>query len=247
MPTSEAKIAANQRNAQLSTGPRTEAGKNIVRHNAKRDGITGQITTLSASDRPFFENLRTEFIRDLAPKTTMELKLASSIAWDTWRLDLLRVTEMSLYTIGAEHPANAVDCDDPEIRAAMVNARTFCQQSAKLALLSLYEQRLNRSLHKNLATLRVLQADRKAEEENVRKDEITLARANRVTGKPYKVAAAAANGGYVFTNEEIITAANRELDLELANTALWGVNCHKEAAAIAAATNLVSWPSDVVA
>jgi hypothetical protein len=37
--TSEAKIAANRRNAQLSTGPRTAAGKMRVRRNALRHGL----------------------------------------------------------------------------------------------------------------------------------------------------------------------------------------------------------------
>jgi hypothetical protein len=37
--TSKRKIAANRKNAQASTGPRTEAGRAASRHNARRHGL----------------------------------------------------------------------------------------------------------------------------------------------------------------------------------------------------------------
>ena len=40
--TSAAKIEANRRNGRLSKGPKTEAGKDISRRNALRDGFTAQ-------------------------------------------------------------------------------------------------------------------------------------------------------------------------------------------------------------
>lgn len=42
--TSEAKIAANRRNARCSTGPRTTAGKMRVRRNALRHGLAALVT-----------------------------------------------------------------------------------------------------------------------------------------------------------------------------------------------------------
>ena len=97
-------INANRLNAQKSTGATSPQGKAITRMNAKRDGFTGQITTLSDEDRPVFEKFKSQFIADLAPKTTMELSLATSIAWDTWRLNHLRAVEMNLYAIGSRKP-----------------------------------------------------------------------------------------------------------------------------------------------
>ena len=41
----EEQIAANRRNAELSSGPKTEAGRNRSRMNALRHGLTGQVTT----------------------------------------------------------------------------------------------------------------------------------------------------------------------------------------------------------
>jgi len=39
----EAQTNANRQNSRKSTGPRTEAGKNIARFNALRHGLTGHI------------------------------------------------------------------------------------------------------------------------------------------------------------------------------------------------------------
>src|SRR5580658_2084622 len=153
----EKQIEANRKNAQNSTGPRTDEGKSIARLNAKRDGFTGQITTLSDEDRPVFEKFKSQFIADLAPKTVMELSLATSIAWDTWRLNHLRAVEMNMYALGAANNAVEVESDNPEIHTAISGAVTFVDEAKRLALMSMYEQRMNRSIHKNLTTLRQLQ------------------------------------------------------------------------------------------
>src|ERR1700683_4362340 len=117
--TSEKQIEANRINALSSTGPKSPESKAKTRLNALRDGITGQVTTLSEEDRPIFENLKAELIADLAPKTVMELKLASSIAWDTWRLDHLRAVEMNMYALGAQAAENFAGCDDPQLDTAL--------------------------------------------------------------------------------------------------------------------------------
>ena len=59
---SEKQIAANRINAQLSPGPSSPEAKAKTRMNAMRDGITGQVITLSDEDRPIFEKLKAELI-----------------------------------------------------------------------------------------------------------------------------------------------------------------------------------------
>src|ERR1700733_13318236 len=121
---SEKQIAANRINAQNSPGPSTPEARAKVRTNAMRDGITGQVITLSDEDLPIFEKLKSDLIEDLAPKTTMELRLASSIAWDTWRLDHLRAIEMNLYALGTQDVETAADCDTPELDTAISSVLT---------------------------------------------------------------------------------------------------------------------------
>src|ERR1700685_276208 len=133
----EKQIAANRRNALKSPGPSSPEAKAKVRMNAMRDGITGQVITLSDEDRPIFEQLKAELIEDFAPKTTMELRLASSIAWDTWRLDHLRAVEMNLYALGTQDPDCDIQCEGTQLHTAMSAALTFVKQSKKIGLMSI--------------------------------------------------------------------------------------------------------------
>ncbi len=212
----EKQIEANRRNALKSPGPSTPEAKVKTRMNAMRDGITGQVITLSDEDRPIFEQLKAELIEDFAPKTTMELRLANSIAWDTWRLDHLRAVEMNLYAMGTE----AFDCgvEGPEIHTAMSDAVTFAKQSKRMGLLSIYEQRLNRSVHKNMDKLAELQAERKRNYEHDLKDEMDIAIANEVNGLPYQAPTRRTQNGMVFSTAEILAAANRKSVVSVARS-----------------------------
>jgi hypothetical protein len=221
MPT-EKQIAANRRNAQKSPGPSSAEAKAKVRMNAMRDGITGQVITLSEEDRPIFEQLKAELIEDLAPKTTMELRLANSIAWDTWRLDHLRAVEMNLYAIGTQDPDCDIECDGPQLHTAMSGALTFVKQSKKMGLLSIYEQRLNRSIHKNMDKLAELQAERKRNYEQDLKEEVHIAKANEVNGLPYHAPTRRSKNGIVFSTDEIRAAANRESVISLSRATYGG-------------------------
>jgi len=207
---SQKQIDANRANAQKSSGPRSMESKAKTRLNAMRDGITGQVITLSEEDLPFFEKLKAELIADLAPKTVLELRLASGIAWDTWRLDRLRAVEMNMYALGNSDPDNDVECPDSQLHTTMTSAVTFAKESGKFALMSTYEQRLNRSLHKNLATLRELQAERKDSFQRDLNEEIHIARANDLKGLSYKAPTRPGPNGFVFSTAEILSAANRD-------------------------------------
>jgi hypothetical protein len=236
----EKQIAANKRNAEKSTGPKTEKGKSITRLNAKRDGLTGQVITLSEEDLPIFEKQKAEMIADFAPKTTMELSLANSIAWDTWRLNHLRAIEMNMYAIGTHDPALAIDSDNPQIHTAMADATTFSNESEKFARMSIYEQRMNRSIHKNLETLRKLQAERKASYEQDRAEEVLLARYSDIKGLPYNPPSSPTLNGSVFSKPEILTAANRLTTLKVANIAVCLEPLKVQFAGVS--SNLVNWP-----
>lgn len=217
-------INANRRNAQKSTGPHgprsTPAGKSKTRLNAKRDGITGQILTLSAEDHPVFEKLKAEMIADLAPKTVMELSLANGIAWDTWRLNHLRAVEMNTYAIGTDSPDLTVACDNSQIHTAMAAAATFAAESQSFALMSICEQRINRSIHKNLETLRQLQAERKANYQKDQAEEILLARYSEIMGLAYSAPTTPTANGSVFSTREIFAAVNRLTSIEVATVAV---------------------------
>jgi hypothetical protein len=208
--TSEKQIAANRLNALKSPGPSTPEAKAKVRMNAMRDGITGQVITLSEDELPVFEKLKAELIEDLAPKTTMELHLASSIAWDTWRLDHLRAVEMNLYALGTQDPDCDIECIGADLHTAMSGALTFVKQSKKMGLLSIYEQRMNRSIHQNMEKLAQLQAERRRNYDRDLAIEMDIAKANEINGIAYRAPSRRSKNGIVFSTAEILAAANRQ-------------------------------------
>jgi hypothetical protein len=141
---SQKQIDANKKNAEKSTGPRTPEGKAKSRLNAIRDNLTGQIITLSDTDRPVFELLKAKLIAGLDPQTPMESKLAHDIAWDSWRLDHLRAIEMNVYALGLEEleeesaaEGSAAASEPHELNAARADAGTFRAEARRFELMSL--------------------------------------------------------------------------------------------------------------
>src|SRR5580658_2595156 len=151
--TSEKQTEANRSNAQHSTGPKTEAGQKRSSMNAMRHGLTGQVTTMTDDDRTAHEKLSKALIADLAPEGAMETQLAQRIATDSWRLNRASAIEDNLFALGLyEHSGKFVaDFDQPgheQIDASFTTARVYTMESKQLQLLTLYEQRINRSIQK---------------------------------------------------------------------------------------------------
>ena len=85
MPTSTARIAANRRNAALSTGPRTEAGKARSRANAVKHGLTGAGVALPGEDAAAVEELFAAIQEQMAPQSLLGTDLAHRVALLTVR------------------------------------------------------------------------------------------------------------------------------------------------------------------
>jgi hypothetical protein len=86
---SQRKLEANRRNAQRSTGPRTEEGKSQSRRNALKHGILISAVLITkgsgAEDCAEFEQLLDSLHRDLAPVGALEEILVEKIAVCWWR------------------------------------------------------------------------------------------------------------------------------------------------------------------
>lgn len=77
---SERQIAANRRNALLSRGPRTQAGKRASSGNSLSHGLTARNN----------DNLDGEIESSLHPENEGERRLAKSVAGDHYRLNKAR-------------------------------------------------------------------------------------------------------------------------------------------------------------
>jgi len=96
-PTSAKQIAANQRNAQKSTGPRTPQGRVVSKLNALKHGILSkqvlvQGLILQESEREL-KALHGRFWEDLQPEGPLEEMLVDQIVTAHWRLRRALVAE----------------------------------------------------------------------------------------------------------------------------------------------------------
>jgi hypothetical protein len=132
--------------------------------NAFRHGLTGQIVIHTPEDQQAFEKHCDDIRGSLAPVGALETTLAQSIAEDYWRLNRARALENAVFTLGLQKNFGGYDDDvpNPEVETALALGRTWAQQNRSLQLLTTYEQRIRRSIEKNTAELRALQAARKA-------------------------------------------------------------------------------------
>ncbi len=84
--TSLARIEANRRNALLSTGPRTDAGKAIVARNAMRHGLRAQQVLIAGESEEEFESFREAMAEYYEPAGVLEGELVERIVVALWRL-----------------------------------------------------------------------------------------------------------------------------------------------------------------
>ena len=128
--------------------------------NAYRHGLTGQVLILTPEDQAAYLKHSQGIQESLAPSGAMETDIAQSIADDRWRLKHAAAMEAAIFALGIE--AARPFTGHPEIDAAYAQATTWLKDGKSIALLSLYESRIQRRVEKNLATLRQLQQDRQA-------------------------------------------------------------------------------------
>ena len=161
MSSSAAKIEANRANAQLSTGPKSVAGRAKSSMNAVKTGLTGRTVLLTTDDTAAYQELVKRFQNRYQPATDEERELTQQLADTEWRLLRISTLETGIYAIGRRELASQFEKEDPEIAASMLEAQIFLLYQRPLNNLSIQENRLRRSFHKTEAKLMELQKPRK--------------------------------------------------------------------------------------
>ncbi len=153
-------LAANRLNAQKSTGPVTEAGKLNSRFNAVKHGLTGHIVLRTDEQDAAYNTYRARLYPELTPGDAVELDFAERIIFDSWRVHRASAIESNLFALAEA----AFDTgDQPQDDAYLNEAHAFQLNYRAINLLSLYQQRLQRGIHKDLAMLRQMQKERKSQ------------------------------------------------------------------------------------
>ncbi len=113
--TTLAKIEANRRNAALSTGPRTDAGKALVARNATTHGIFSNVPVVPGECTATWDAHRAGVIASLTPVGLLEMTLAERAALLLWRLQRLARYEAEAVT-SAMDAAEVPPLPEPEDR-----------------------------------------------------------------------------------------------------------------------------------
>src|SRR5438270_777563 len=130
----EAQHAANNANAQLSTGPTTQEGKAISCQNRRKFGLTGRFTVLPWEDQEDFNLLVTRLRAEHQPTIAFETDLIEKMAQHFWlsqRAVLLQET-----------------CFDREL--------PICEQEKLMALYLRYQTTHERAFERCVKELRTL-------------------------------------------------------------------------------------------
>jgi hypothetical protein len=179
-------------------GPKSQAGTQRTRLNAYKHGLTGQIHLLTAAERTAFDAHCKSICDALAPVGALEIDLAQAIAENRWRLKRARAIESGIFAASQRqqdllgfNPGVATTEDPAQllIEDALMQARTWLAQNDSFLLLALYEQRINRTIERNMAELRTLRAERKAARDQALEEALLLAQLAQSKGEKYDPAA----------------------------------------------------------
>jgi len=93
---SEKQAVANRRNAKLSTGPSTEAGKVVSAKNALKHGLSSTSPLLDWEAEPEYRQFVDDVAKDLKPVGVVEAELANRVAILFWRLRRFSTVEAGI-------------------------------------------------------------------------------------------------------------------------------------------------------
>jgi hypothetical protein len=145
---SPAQAAANLANAQLSTGPRTQEGKQRSAQNSLKHGLNARRPLIPGEDPAEFERLRRDVYTRFAPQGELEEMLADDLAGIQWRLRRIDSLESDIHATA-----------DPDF--------------SKLRYLSIHASRLRRSFTDMLKDLLLLQKQRDNDQDRIIKEQLS--------------------------------------------------------------------------
>src|SRR5580698_1514185 len=173
------------------TDAQPKTGTQRTRLNAYKHGLTGRIHILTAAEQTAFDAHCRGICESLAPVGALEIDLAQAIAEGRWRLKRVYAMESAIYAtdqMGLYGPKAIAVAEDPAellFEDTVIQSRTWLTQKDNFLLLALYEQRINRTIERNMAELRTLRAERKAARDQALEEAVLLAQHAQSKGEKY--------------------------------------------------------------
>jgi len=207
-------ITANQENAQHSTGPRSEAGKQRSKLNSTKHGFTGQTVVLTEAETEPYRLFTEKHLAQLKPVGVNEDHLAYSIIDSRWRMHQISATEAATYALGQLEHAPKFENHPPQLAEAMARSLTLTEKQKEFALLNRYQARLSKQAAADAAQLVELQRIRKDAELKQFNDAAALFSVAMREKKPFNPQ----EFGFVWTEDQLVDALNAATTLQLART-----------------------------
>lgn len=167
---SVARVEANRRNAQRSTGPRTTEGKARVASNAYKHGLRSERNPLDLAndtalpfEREEFATTLAAFLDDLAPIGPIETRLVERLAQIDLRLSRavkMETTQLDMHTgLLAKSMAGALPSGEgaEQTQHNWLTTLAFLKNPSATTLIAQYESRLARDFARTLTQLRQAQ------------------------------------------------------------------------------------------
>jgi hypothetical protein len=107
--TSWRQFQANRRNAPQSTGPKTDAGKEVSRRNAVRHGLTAETVIGSLEDAEDYKSFEVAIAADYDAQSALERELVLRLASLLWRLRRATKIETGLFESQTDHELRESD------------------------------------------------------------------------------------------------------------------------------------------
>jgi hypothetical protein len=140
---SQAQITANYQNAKRSTGPVTDAGKDISSRNSLRHGLTARKILLSVEDKVEFDEIRADFLAAFAPKTRYEQLLLEDTVRAYWSWSRVQCAHTAFLDKVVQGECGMANRMTPE--RALARIFTEEQHAKSLRLLMRYEAAAERT------------------------------------------------------------------------------------------------------
>ena len=168
--TTEIQIAANRKNAQKSTGPRSKQGKAIVAQNALKHGLSAVQAVIKTENQQDFDCHSQQVLDEFNPETPMEFILVDRLVDLSWRLKrTILLQNQTIDALMSPAPTSPLakfaksmlpkepDSSDsaPQLALGRMIVKDF-SNSRVLERLLMYERRLESSLYKTILELQRL-------------------------------------------------------------------------------------------
>jgi hypothetical protein len=165
---SPAQIAANRRNAQKSSGPRSIEGKQRSSMSALRHGMTAKTVVLPHESAGDYHEIRSALTEDYAPATSQELMLVDQVAAGYWRTIRARRFETAMFDNQLRTQKRKFEMDkSPDPAKDDEGCAVILQVTDPKDLQNYfrYDATISRDYYRAIASLEKMQAARRREED----------------------------------------------------------------------------------